>query len=337
MSSPGSIGPPVSFQQAVIKDGLNSTMLFTFLMGVYTNIYIGTLYLYLTRRAAQRSVIVLTITTIYLLSVVQLGLQWYFLVWSFINHGDTKESIFISSLSVPQPLAMASVVVTFVTITLSDGLLIWRCFHVWNRSLSVISLSLFLALAEIALFIASLITQKEVEKQESPPLNKLKIMNGTQAGGYLASFLTTLVTTGLIAYKIYSVSNEDKAARGNFKHILDIFVQSGVIYALALLVTACESLKLLTLVSTNGVTSTQLFGLQSYSSALLGPIAGIAPTGMVARVVLAPAANAHLSTNHHLSGLQFHGNSTRQSESGMRTDTILVMGQENNLNAEGEK
>lgn len=122
-------------------------------------------------------------------------------------------------------------------------------------------------------------------------------MNGTQAGGYLASFLTTLVTTGLIAYKIYSVSNEDKAARGNFKHILDILVQSGVIYALALLVTACESLKLLTLVSTNGVTSTQLFGLQSYSSALLGPIAVcIRDSGMsVYTIVLLRLAAGHCS------------------------------------------
>jgi hypothetical protein len=58
-------------------------------------------------------------------------------------------------------------------------------------------------------------------------------INALLATAYFTSFATTLVTTILIAYRIYSVSKAQGASSRRFKHVMDIVVQSGVIYALS--------------------------------------------------------------------------------------------------------
>jgi hypothetical protein len=58
-------------------------------------------------------------------------------------------------------------------------------------------------------------------------------INALLATAYFTSFATTLVTTVLIAYRIHSISKEQGASSRRFRRIMDIVVQSGVIYALS--------------------------------------------------------------------------------------------------------
>lgn len=63
-------------------------------------------------------------------------------------------------------------------------------------------------------------------------------LNAVTSAAYFLSFGTTLVTTVLIAYRIYSVSKQQGVSSKRLKHIMDIVVQSGAVYALSQLTAA---------------------------------------------------------------------------------------------------
>jgi peptidoglycan biosynthesis protein MviN/MurJ (putative lipid II flippase) len=64
-------------------------------------------------------------------------------------------------------------------------------------------------------------------------------MNILVAAGNLATFSSTISSTLLIVYQIYhSLSQQNDYSKRRFLHIVDVLVQSAVMYALALLVVA---------------------------------------------------------------------------------------------------
>lgn len=66
-----------------------------------------------------------------------------------------------------------------------------------------------------------------------------KLSNLITCTALFASFACTLATTGLIAYRMYSVFGEVYGrSRERFKHILDVLVQSAAVYALTSLLQA---------------------------------------------------------------------------------------------------
>jgi hypothetical protein len=53
---------------------------------------------------------------------------------------------------------------------------------------------------------------------------------------FLTTFITSLVTTVLIAYRIYAAAKQGLSKR-RFRHVVNIVVQSGALYCLAILVS----------------------------------------------------------------------------------------------------
>ena len=119
-----------------------------------------------TRKASQATVVTATITMLYLLNVAQQAIQWQQLQSSFVDSGETRETIFVATYFNPAWSILASQGCTAATNILADGLLvsttftipfrfshsklgkIWRCFHVWDRSLLTISLPFFFLVTE---------------------------------------------------------------------------------------------------------------------------------------------------------------------------------------------
>ncbi|KAF9479469.1 hypothetical protein BDN70DRAFT_932535 [Pholiota conissans] len=144
------------------------------------------------------------------------------------------------------------------------------------------------------------------------------------AAAIFTTFSTTLSTTVLIAYRIYSISKHDGSFRG-FKPIIDIMVQSGATNSLTLLAFALCAIP----GTGNLLTNTRLFAAQNYIENLTSILVslpfislseywlkqqsskGMSTTIMVARVAL-PADDTTFPsvTSTHLSGLQFQANST---------------------------
>ena len=121
------------------------------------------LIIIVTRKGSQATVVTATITMLYLINMAQPAIQWQLLQSSFVDSGETQETIFITNYFNPPWAQLAMGSCTAATNILADGLLvsatftillmfshlklgkIWKCFHLWDQSLLAISLpSLFL-------------------------------------------------------------------------------------------------------------------------------------------------------------------------------------------------
>jgi len=92
--------------------------------------------------------------------------------------------------------------------------------------------------------------------------------NALESALYFVSFATTITTTLLISYKIYSVSQDTPLSRGRFKHVTEMVAQSGAVYSCAIFIAAIAAV-----VPDNGSTMSRVFALNSYATAFLAPIA----------------------------------------------------------------
>ncbi|KAH9478182.1 hypothetical protein JR316_0008635 [Psilocybe cubensis] len=137
-------------------------------------------------------------------------------------------------------------------------------------------------------------------------------VNQIGASGYFISAISSLVVTFLIALRIRSVAKGGLGnSKGTFNQIVEIIVQSVLVYSLAQLVEA------IAIVLPFSIGNTHLFALENYSQTILLPITGIAPTIMVARVKLIDERNRTKAHSSHVTDLQFNG-SNFESTAGAR-------------------
>ena len=76
------------------------------------------------RKASQARVVIATITMLYVFNMVQLAIQWQLLKSSFVDSGDTRKTIFITTFHNPTWAVLASQACTAATNILADGLLV---------------------------------------------------------------------------------------------------------------------------------------------------------------------------------------------------------------------
>ena len=74
----------------------------------------------------------------------------------------------------------------------------------------------------------------------SPSTSQVHALNGLIGASFFLSFVTTLLNTVLIAYRILSVSKVSllEGSKSQFNHVLEIIIESAVPYTLAALTTA---------------------------------------------------------------------------------------------------
>ncbi|KDR71358.1 hypothetical protein GALMADRAFT_144042 [Galerina marginata CBS 339.88] len=313
----------ISLEKSFTSADLNSVVLFTFLMGIYTMVYLGTLILYLIRKSSQRRMVIFSITLLYLLGVIMLGVQWYGLERAFLVDGETLESTFTALITVPGWSNLLGGICTLYMIVIADGLLVWRCFFVWNRSLRVSGLPFLLFLTEIGefesiwvidgtkfsptvlCFVGTIFLGEQVKFERVIPIKIAVLLDNIEEALFFTSLSSSLLATLLIAFRIHKVSKQDGRSQRRFGHVIEIVVQSAAIYSFALLIPGIGNT--LTSIAPANV------AFENYGEAVAFSIIGIVPTIMVARVCLAADTSTHVSTLANLSGLQFQGRSTRQN------------------------
>lgn len=117
------------------------------ILGIYTMVYFGTLYIYCksffllarmwsweivnakftdSRKVSQSRIVISAITLLFALTIGQLGLQWYFVKWIFINNGASRETSYISTSypTVPWWFILATEICTYLATVLADALLV---------------------------------------------------------------------------------------------------------------------------------------------------------------------------------------------------------------------
>ncbi|KDR68633.1 hypothetical protein GALMADRAFT_1038219 [Galerina marginata CBS 339.88] len=162
------------------------------------------------------------------------------------------------------------------------------------------------------------------------------ILNNLFSAALFTTVSTTLVTTVLIAYRIYSVAHQNGQDffKKSFKNILDLLVQSAAAYSiLSILYAVCG----VTPLKDPNINLPKIFPLEVYMGLLYSFTAGVSPTIMVARIVLAKTANDESVTAAHISGLQFHGRTTSATSTQSRTNSIHAVGGGDSLASDPEK
>ncbi|KAF9476262.1 hypothetical protein BDN70DRAFT_897467 [Pholiota conissans] len=191
--------------------------------------------------------------------------------FEFVDNGATRDTIFLNDFGGQFIIAVLLSVLNVISFVLGDVLLI-HSHHIssgapydnWDRKLKH---SQALLLAQTIGF--------SIAPSLQPILNKVV------AAGILLSGCTTIITTVLIIYRIHSFSRHYEISSIKFRHIIDIVVQSGAVYAISLLIFGVSGM-----LSGQRIVNLKVptYNLDLWTTTLVLPIAGISTTVMVARV-----------------------------------------------------
>ncbi|KAF9550057.1 hypothetical protein CPC08DRAFT_755197 [Agrocybe pediades] len=285
---------PIRMQKAVIGADLSSTFLFVYLMGIYIGGYGWAMYVYATRSkgsSSTRGIIMGTITALFAFTMVDMCVQWYYMIREFTVPGDTRLSLFLQSatgVSAQPAVNLLTFVLGNVGNILADGLMLWRCFHASGHSWKIMALPIALSIAEFGLIVtnnvfAGLILF--VEKFQTPERNRqVNIIGGSMLS---TVSLTNLIMTFIICYRIYSKTFRHRQLPGRYKHIISILIQSSAIYSFSSLLSAVTNL-----IDTGEVASSVLADVVGdFAQAISIVAVGLAPTLMVAQLATMPESS----------------------------------------------
>ncbi|PPQ95161.1 hypothetical protein CVT25_013306 [Psilocybe cyanescens] len=262
----------VHVQEVIISASLNVSMLFNFLM--------------VSKKPASvnRRFVLSAISALHLLCLSQFIVQWYFIDLDIVINGDTRETIYVSTVEGGP-----------------NWVWIWRCYHVWGQSSRIILVPVALFVAESCLFITS-IALAGVNGQETSDVNA-RLFNNISSASISVSLGTTMITTFLIGYRIYSASHANAVpSRRLFNRIWALVVESAAVYSLVLLVDSiCYVLPSFIVLGSPLVVA----GYYVEPVLVFVTNQGMAPTVLVARIALTNPSNPVAPTVTHISGLQF--------------------------------
>ncbi|KAH9476473.1 hypothetical protein JR316_0010385 [Psilocybe cubensis] len=302
---------PAIEEDYIISGNLNGPMLYNSLMGVYTVVYGSTIYVYMSRAASntRRCIVLTTISVLYLLALCNLILNWYFLDQSLVKDGDTRDTTFASMLSTPLWFNAMFAFLQNMSIVISDGLLIWRCYYVWGRCIKVTSILCLLLVTEFILSVTDTVFYGLSSTYSS--ISNAALSENILIALTFISMGTTVSTTTLIGYKIHTTSFPStsplpfKSARKpiytRYARIVSTIAESSAVYSLVVVLYA------VTVVVPAFYSITSVFTEVSYYiQAVLLIIPGLATTIMVLRLALNSTSSADASdTITHISEINF--------------------------------
>ncbi|KAF8179572.1 hypothetical protein K438DRAFT_2021612 [Mycena galopus ATCC 62051] len=270
---------------------LQLALLSLFMHGLYTAVFLATLYGTVTRGRGQwntsRVFVYIPIFAMYIVSTGCSATLWLVAKRAFIMHGQNPEDTVTYLIS--SPMLDLTTAALPVNIFIADSILIWRCWGVWNRQIKIIILPATCVLVGAGMVLAI----------SSPPLIVIfllpevlgaiviatEIQEGlvTAAAGKRVTALATsyfalalvsqLSATLLIIYRIFSLK---LGQTPKYARIIEMLVESAAPNCIILI---CFLPFFLRSPSVNDF----------YPQAILVQTAGIGPTLIVARVTFGMA------------------------------------------------
>ncbi|KAF9477079.1 hypothetical protein BDN70DRAFT_934500 [Pholiota conissans] len=296
------LGFTINDEKSIISTTLNVFMFLALWMGIYTVIFAGTMYAYVTRNVSSRYFVPVTVSVVYLCNLAGLSMQWYITQWQFVENGQDRDTVFIATMNTPPKISTAVYIISLFGLVLGDSLLIWRCFNIWNHSFRVISVPVVLMVTETG----------------ELPINlgfygvRLQnIFNRVLAAGIVIAGCTTILTTALITYRIHSFLEHQEKSRKKFQNIIDIIIQSGALSSISFLMLGVA---VILDTNTDGL-NVRIYNFYNWTTSFVFPLAGISSTIMIARVATL-ADESDPTTSIHLTGIQFQSPSATHTGTG---------------------
>ncbi|KAF9547765.1 hypothetical protein CPC08DRAFT_755429 [Agrocybe pediades] len=304
-------------EKAIINAELNSALMFQFLLGIYTGVYVLTVFIYRNYQpesgSTRKFIVNGSLSVLYGTALLSGCLNWWSAASLFCDFGESRTSIFTEALlqtAIPAGVRVLEVASENIAFLFADGLLLWRCFHVCGRSTYKMAIPTILFAGECALAIAYTVAlglfYENTAYRTTQWSVKADIIHASLS---LTVVFTSLAATALICHQIYSKTSTKHHSWKRYRRILDALIQSSVIYSSVSVITATTDLLDFT---ARGLSFVKAFILGNYAQALLTIVTrlnvlciitallqGLAPTLMVARLALSSdSTDEELSSVH---------------------------------------
>ncbi|KAF7301966.1 hypothetical protein MIND_00762700 [Mycena indigotica] len=215
------------------------------------------------------------VVVMFAMSTIHLATKWSIVKTAFVLNGETPLSV-ATYLSSPRPSVEILEATVFATNTFfADSILasylpifVWRCWTIWGRDYRVVTIPAlstitgallgYLSVAQEARFLLNKATAADAYVQFSNPY-------------FYLSLSTTVLCTLLIVIRIVLLARGSFGQLRSYSGVIEMVVESAAMYSATLIAfIAMGSLNV----------------ADGYPQAILGPMTGIAPTLIVARVSL---------------------------------------------------
>ncbi|KAI0713462.1 hypothetical protein C8Q76DRAFT_675570 [Earliella scabrosa] len=226
-------------QLALDRAYLVAIWLETLFYGINVCLFVSYVYIVRFRRARKISPAIFCVAVLmFCFSTIHVSLGFARLIWGFIEHRDAPggPAAFFSDVS--QPPNVAKVTIHTVNTILGDGIVVWRCWHVWGRSWKVCIAPVLLIAASAVCGFGQAHTFATATTTKSAFASTLARWNGSL---FALSFVTNVVVTTLIAARLWFIlqNMEGNALAGapfRYFKIFMLIIESAMIYSAAILI-----------------------------------------------------------------------------------------------------
>ncbi|KAF9554108.1 hypothetical protein CPC08DRAFT_727396 [Agrocybe pediades] len=287
MSTSSNFPFSVAQQKAMISANLHSTLIYQFLFGIYTGVLPATIYIYFhkdNRSRARDTIIIGSITALYLLTVLNYVVNWLYTNIVFAQHFGTRVEMFIETVN--QGVEVLSLV--------------------WEVVLQILTTTWVACSGDRVL-----IDKKPGFKNTQTS----GISNHISAAALVSGTITSLVATVVICRQIWQHTSHSSQSRAHYKTIISALIESSTLYTVSVLFAA-----ILEFTNTGKIEDPISFEdllLENYATQVAQIMAGLAPTLMIGRLVLSSAQHATEASSVHLPSqlisYALHANPTNMS------------------------
>ncbi|KAF9552525.1 hypothetical protein CPC08DRAFT_768227 [Agrocybe pediades] len=290
----------VAQQKALISADLNSTLLFQFLFGIYTGIFLATMYIYShkeNRTRARDMIIIGNTGALYFLIALGAVMNWIFTNVLYCTKGATRVDMFIESLMQNMPLREEIInnVTSLVVYLFADGLLVSgveMLSRMWSVLSQIITANPATHSGDSAIVYRCLVDAKS----DFNTFQTTENSNRLSAAANIAVVLTSLFSTGIICLQIWQHSSPSSRSRKHYKAIINALIQSSAIYTVAVLLEA-----IVDFTNTGDAQSSfTIISISGFIDVASQIASGLAPTLMIARLVLSSSEQDTVVSSAHL-------------------------------------
>ncbi|PPR01168.1 hypothetical protein CVT26_016022 [Gymnopilus dilepis] len=284
----------------LLRTSINSILLRFMLFSAYSVVYLGTMYMYSKKASRHNAIVVALISISYIFSLIEIICQWLLIHWAVDMTAGTQKTVTAEvSKVLPTRYGVIEGIWYFILPSIADGLLIWRCYYVWDRSIRIVMTPILFVLAAISVYLAMLI------QTYLPPGRNPLDQNTLIGTALLLDLASSVISSGLISYRIAAFVKRDllHESGSRFRHAVEIVVQSAAAYSVVTIAYATVSV----LPTGTNRTYEAVNAARVYLSDSFVFTAGIAPTVMFARMLVTSLKIEHDTQIVHVnSALRFN-------------------------------
>ncbi|KAG2112104.1 hypothetical protein DEU56DRAFT_935228 [Suillus clintonianus] len=195
-----------------------------FFYGIFLTLYLVTLFILLKKTGIQRQLLLPVASLLLCIATAHLIVDFVRALEAFIFKVDTSADIYYSNLA--SPLLVASTALSNIQTILADGVVVWRCYVLNNRSP-------FISIPGCIVLLVNVATGYYVSWSLAHSQSIL-MSNGVYECIVIFDTLTLLLcvaSTFLNAWRIYRTRRFMPEGLGAFLPVFVVIIESGALYA----------------------------------------------------------------------------------------------------------